>query len=167
VGVEMGNAGAAPDQRKRLAAGAFFRNDRGELLIVKPTYRDGWLIPGGAVEARESPFAACVREVQEELGLQLRIGRLLCIEYQSVGGFGDENLQFIFDGGVLTAAEVACMRLPPDELAASTFVTALEAVKLLVPRLARRLPFALEAVRTGGTLYLEDGRLIGTATGSP
>jgi len=166
VGVEIGNVGAAPDQRKRLAAGALFRNDRGEVLIVKPTYRDGWLIPGGAVEARESPFAACVREIHEELGIELRIGRLLCIEYQSVGGFGDENVQFIFDGGVLTATEVADIHLPPNELAASLFVTEVEAVKLLVPRLARRLPFALEAVRTGGTIYLEDGRLIGAATAS-
>jgi hypothetical protein len=54
-----------------------------------------------------------------------------------------------------------------DELAASMFVTEVEAVELLVPRLARRLPFALEAVRTGGMRYLEDGRLIGTATDLP
>jgi 8-oxo-dGTP diphosphatase len=35
---------------KRMASGALYFNNRGELLIVKPTYRAAWLIPGGVVE---------------------------------------------------------------------------------------------------------------------
>jgi 8-oxo-dGTP diphosphatase len=159
----MSSMRSEPDRRKRLAAGALIRNHQGEILIVKPIYRDGWLIPGGAVEAGESPLVACTREVREELGLQLVIRRLLCIEYQSTDGFGGENLQFIFDGGVLTPAQMMSIQLPPDELADARFVAEEEAVRLLVPRLARRLPFVLEAYRSGGTAYLEDGQAVGVS----
>ena len=36
---------------RRLAAGALIRNERGEMLLVKPNYKDGWILPGGTVEA--------------------------------------------------------------------------------------------------------------------
>jgi 8-oxo-dGTP pyrophosphatase MutT (NUDIX family) len=58
-----------PDQyvaslaRKRMAATAFFRDDRGRVLLVNPVYKETWDLPGGAVEAEESPHAACRREV--------------------------------------------------------------------------------------------------------
>jgi hypothetical protein len=39
-----------------MAAGALFFNHRDEILILKPTYRDDWLIPGGVVELDESPY---------------------------------------------------------------------------------------------------------------
>lgn len=29
-----------------MAAAALIQNDAGDLLIVKPIYRDGWLLPG-------------------------------------------------------------------------------------------------------------------------
>ena len=33
---------------RRLAAGALIRNERGEMLLVKPNYKDGWILPGWA-----------------------------------------------------------------------------------------------------------------------
>ena len=36
----------------RVAAGALFFDDRGRVLLVHPTYKDTWDIPGGYVEAR-------------------------------------------------------------------------------------------------------------------
>ena len=53
----------------RVAAGALFFDDAGRVLLVHPTYKDTWDIPGGYVERGESPAAACRRELQEELGL--------------------------------------------------------------------------------------------------
>lgn len=55
--------------RKRMAAGALFRDVAGRVLLVEPTYKENWEVPGGAVEQDESPTAACRREVLEELGL--------------------------------------------------------------------------------------------------
>jgi ADP-ribose pyrophosphatase YjhB (NUDIX family) len=60
-----------PDQyvaslaRKRMAATAFFRDEQGRVLLVNPVYKETWDLPGGAVEAEESPHAACRREVAE------------------------------------------------------------------------------------------------------
>ena len=75
-----------PDQyvaslsRKRLAASAFFRDDQGRVLLVDPVYKEGWDLPGGAVEAEESPHAAWRREVAEELGLDRPPGRVLAVD---------------------------------------------------------------------------------------
>lgn len=86
---------------KRMAAGALFLNARQEILIVKPTYREDWLVPGGVIERDESPYRACLREIREELGLDLLLHRLLCIEYKLPHGASSESVQFIFYGGVL------------------------------------------------------------------
>ena len=53
----------------RVAAGALFLDAEGRVLLVHPTYKDTWDIPGGYVERGESPAAACRREVLEELGI--------------------------------------------------------------------------------------------------
>jgi 8-oxo-dGTP diphosphatase len=47
------------------------------LLIVEPTYKPRWELPGGAVEYGESPRAAAMREVLEELGIHREAGALL------------------------------------------------------------------------------------------
>ena len=59
---------------RRLAAGAVIRNEHGELLLVQPNYKDGWILPGGTVEAGEAPKPGCFREVEEELGCVLPRG---------------------------------------------------------------------------------------------
>ncbi|MGW2080623.1 NUDIX domain-containing protein [Streptomyces sp. NPDC001939] len=53
----------------RMAAGALFFDAEGRVLMVEPTYKDYWEIPGGYVETGESPLQAAVREVEEGLGI--------------------------------------------------------------------------------------------------
>lgn len=50
---------------------ALITDDGGRLLLVRPTYRQGWLPPGGFLQRRETPVEALVREVEEELGLTM------------------------------------------------------------------------------------------------
>ncbi|MGW0970924.1 NUDIX domain-containing protein [Streptomyces sp. NPDC002516] len=62
----------------RMAAGALFFDADGRVLMVEPTYKDYWDIPGGYVETGESPLQAADREVHEELGITppgRRLGR--------------------------------------------------------------------------------------------
>lgn len=141
---------------KRMASGCLFLNQAGEILIVKPTYRAGWLLPGGSTEKDESPAQGCTREVREELGLEKPRLRLLCLEYQSAYRGGTESLQFIFYGGVLSEEEIASIHLPADELAEYRFCPREEALSLLVERLADRVKFGLRAFDENQVIYLED-----------
>lgn len=155
--------------KKRMAAGALFFDSQGKLLIVKPTYKDSWEIPGGIVEKKESPREACMREVQEELGLDWQITTLLCVDYSHESEERTESLQFIFLGGPLSEKEIAQIRLPKSELSAYQFLDPQQALPLLNPRLRARVEKCLEnqdPSRTllGSLLYLEDGRLPSRAT---
>lgn len=38
------------------SSGALIRDSRGRILVLKPTYKSGWTIPGGVMEANgETP----------------------------------------------------------------------------------------------------------------
>ncbi|KKU32468.1 MAG: NUDIX hydrolase [Candidatus Uhrbacteria bacterium GW2011_GWE2_46_68] len=147
--------------KKYMAAGALFFNKHHELLILHPTYKDRWEICGGIVETNESPRSACEREILEEIGLSRSVGRLLCVDY-SVNTEHVENLQFIFDGGVLTENEIKQIRLAIDEISSFEFIgveSKEDNEKILQrDRLGPRLIKALEAKKHNKTFYLEKGK---------
>jgi 8-oxo-dGTP diphosphatase len=90
-----------------MAAGVLIRDTDDNVLLVKPTYKDGWDIPGGYVEPGESPAQACSRELVEELGLRSPVGRLLVVDWAPHPDEGDKVL-WIFDGGTMETAR-ACL----------------------------------------------------------
>ncbi len=47
------------------------------LLVRHASHDDGWEVLGGAVEIGESPAEAAVRETREEIGVEVRLTRLL------------------------------------------------------------------------------------------
>lgn len=151
---------------KRMGSGVLVRDAEGRVLLVEPTYMPGWEIPGGAVEADESPRAAAQREVREELGIELEVGRLLCLEWQGPEPDRTESVMAVYDGGELPAGAV--LVLPADELASYAFVEVTDLDRQLVPRLVRRVRAALLALEEGRVVELEDGREAGSGgTGRP
>jgi 8-oxo-dGTP diphosphatase len=144
--------------KRRMTASALFLNEKAELLIVKPTYREdeAWLIVGGAVDQNESPYAACRRETREETGNDFPIQQLLCIEYQSPTGVNPDSIHFVFYGDVLNEEQIQQIKLPSDELAEFRFCDRDNALKLLSPRLGERLVFALAALAQQKTIYIEN-----------
>jgi 8-oxo-dGTP diphosphatase len=148
--------------RKRMAATVLFFDASGRVLVVEPTYVPHWELPGGAVEADESPYAAACREVHEELLLTRPVGRLLAVDWVPPVADRTENVVFIFDGGELSPDEVAALRVPPDELRGWAWCTADEATELLPPLLGRRLVAALDARHASGVAYLENGTPLAT-----
>jgi ADP-ribose pyrophosphatase YjhB (NUDIX family) len=133
----------------------FFDAD-GRLLVLRPSYKPEREIPGGFVQAGESPYAATVREVREELGISPPIGRLLVVDWAPRSGEGDKLL-FVFDGGLLAREHLEGIRPDPGEVAGYEFREVREAERVLVPRLARRVLAAVEARSAGETIYLEHG----------
>ncbi|WFB08340.1 NUDIX hydrolase [Streptomyces sp. LX-29] len=142
--------------RPRMAAGALFFDAQGRVLLVQPSYKPMWEIPGGYIEEGESPLAACRREVEEELGITPAIGSLLVIDWAPNPAEGDKVL-YVFDGGELTPDAGTAIKLASDELLAAEFFWSEELDQLLIPRLARRVKGAMVARAEGRTTYLEHG----------
>ncbi len=143
--------------RKRVGADVLFRDEAGRILLVDPSYKPDWDLPGGMAEANESPLAAAVREVREELGIEYPGGRLLVVDWVPPHGPWDDSLMFIFDGGVLTTEQRASIQLGDAELREARFVTGDESRDLLRPYVFRRLEAALGAVANGMAPLLQDG----------
>jgi 8-oxo-dGTP pyrophosphatase MutT (NUDIX family) len=142
---------------KRMGAGVLFYDDAGRVLLVEPAYKDRWEIPGGVVEANESPRAAAHREVKEELGLSRAPGILLAVDWVPPHLNRTEGLMLVFDGGELSPDEVARIRVPPEELRGWAFCTPDQAAERLSPLLTRRVAACLASRESGVVAYLEDG----------
>ncbi|MFF0378427.1 NUDIX domain-containing protein [Actinoplanes missouriensis] len=143
--------------RKRMGAGALLTDDRGRVLLVEPAYKDDWEIPGGAVEADESPLTAVARELDEELGLSLRPGRLLVTDWVPPRPGRTEGVMMLFDGGTLTPEQAARIRVPAEELRGWAWCTEPEAAERLSGLLARRIGAAVRARAENTAVYLENG----------
>jgi 8-oxo-dGTP diphosphatase len=141
--------------RALIAAGALFVDAAERVLIVEPTYKATWEIPGGMVEDGETPREACVRELKEELGLDLVPGALLVVDWAPREGVS--RVLFVFDGGVLDDRRIRTISLPSDELASWAYVPPGELATRLAPWLHRRVVAALGARVAGETWYLESG----------
>ncbi|WP_243726900.1 NUDIX domain-containing protein [Actinocrispum wychmicini] len=146
--------------RKRMAAGVLFRDEQGRVLLVEPSYKPNWEIPGGAVEADESPWATASRELAEELGLGHPVGRLLVVDYVRPQDSRPEGVVMVFDGGVLNETDVVGMVFPDAEILSAGFHTLADARDKVKPLLADRLAAALEAVEQGVTVLCEQGQRI-------
>jgi 8-oxo-dGTP diphosphatase len=142
---------------KRMGAGAVLQDSQGRVLLVRPSYKPGWEVPGGTVEFDESPRAACSRELAEELGHTRPVGRMLCMEWQGPEPDRTESLMFLYDGGVIDEGEI---RLAAHELRDHRFVAEVDLHQYLTERLARRMGAALMALREECFVELERGQVV-------
>ncbi|MEV0108115.1 NUDIX hydrolase [Nocardia sp. NPDC050799] len=144
--------------RKRMAAGVLFRDGKGRVLLVEPSYKPNWEIPGGAVEADGSPWETARREVFEELSWRTSVERLLVVDYVRPQDHRPEGVVFVFDGGVMAERDVAGMTFREGEILSAGFHTLQEAAERVKPLLADRLAAALSAAQEGATVLCEQGR---------
>ena len=145
--------------RKRMGAGVIFLNEEQKVLLVKMSYKDGWGIPGGVVDAHESPLQGALREVKEELNLTIskETLSLVCLGYYSGSGYKTESLQFMFYGGVLTQEQIENISLQEDELTEYRFFEKEEAIPLLSnPKLGKRVRKSFEAIEKNTFYYLDN-----------
>lgn len=152
--------GNATQPRKRVSADAIIRDAQGRLLLVDPTYKPDWDTPGGMAEVNEPPHLAVRRELKEELGLDLHIGRLLCVDWVAPHEPWDDLLVFIFDAGVLAEQQISTLRPTDTEIAAAEFCTHEQAAERLRPYVWQRIKAALDALATGTTRYLTNGTVV-------
>ena len=141
--------------KKQTGTAVLFFNTKGELLIVKPDYKDGWLVPGGATDDNESPLRCAIREVKEEIGLDIRELQLVGIYYGHKKGIYTDSLKFIFSGGVLTEDQILQIKLQTEELEAFEFVSPEKALPLMSQSLQKSIPACLIAINEKTVAYLE------------
>ena len=68
------------------------RGEPDQILLMKRSDNEHWGLPGGYVEPGESVQSAAQREVREETGYEIEVGRL-------VGVYSDPRMQVIDYGG--------------------------------------------------------------------
>ena len=137
------------------SAGAMVRDRQGRLLILKPTYKRGWTIPGGVVEVGESPWEACRREAKEECGLDITAGRLACVDFLRPRPGRPGGMRFLFDCGVFDDTVLGAVVIDPVEIAESRILPLDAALPLLSGPVRRRVRAASRSTKLR---YLEDGR---------
>jgi 8-oxo-dGTP pyrophosphatase MutT (NUDIX family) len=142
-------------------AGLILHDDRGRVLLVQPAYRiDSWEIPGGALDPGEDPWMTARRETREELDLDIQPGRLLVVDWMPAQPDGRPPLMnFVFDGGSITEDDAGRnIRLSAGELTSWRLADTVEQRRLLSPHMARRVQRSADALLTGTTAYLYEGR---------
>jgi 8-oxo-dGTP pyrophosphatase MutT (NUDIX family) len=139
-----------------VSAGALIFDSARRLLILKPTYKTGWTIPGGIMEADgETPWEACRREVREECGIDVRAARLACTDFRPARPGRPGGIRYLFDCGRADDAALAAITLQPEEIAEYRLASLDTALTLLRPAIRRRVR---AGTRRRRFVYLEDGR---------
>ena len=91
-----------------VAAGVVVREGRIMLCQRRPEAHNGlkWEFPGGKLEPGESPEAALARELREELGIRVRVGRVIDAVYHR---YPDRDVLVLFYRCEITSGEPRCM----------------------------------------------------------
>ena len=124
--------------------------------MVRTDYRSGLVLPGGVIEADESPAAAAEREVEEETGLVIAVTNLLVVEHLPANDAGPSGLRFVFD---TKPVQPDPQLIPqPGEVTQLLWLHSDDAIAQHTQRGRRRLALALHAAANVTTHYLDHNR---------
>ena len=86
-------------------SGAIIENDKQEILLQRRRDRNAWGFPGGAMELGESAVETAIREIKEETGLIVSVGKMVGIytKYFDEYPNGDkaQTITFMYLGKVI------------------------------------------------------------------
>lgn len=140
---------------KRAIAQGVLRDPDGRVLLCELTYKAEWDLPGGVVDPSESPAACVVREVREELAVDVEVQGLLAVNWLPPWRGWSDATVFVFDLGTADSDLLARTTLERREIRALHFADEEEWEARVAPYNQRLLAFL--AAHTGPTAYLEDG----------
>ncbi len=117
------------------------RNSDGDILLVRNSGSEEWTTPGGMIEPNDRPAESVVRELKEELNIDVKVKRLLGVfsgpEYQMIYPNGDQVVYTtaVFECEILGGSPQADM----DELQECKYVSKAELTSLKAPDWVRGL----------------------------
>ncbi|XP_010942276.1 nudix hydrolase 2 isoform X1 [Elaeis guineensis] len=127
----------------RVGVGGFVMNDKREVLVVQENsgklHGSGvWKIPTGVVDQGEDIYAAAVREVKEETGIDTEFVEILAFRQNHMSFFGKSDLFFVcmlrplsFDIQKQESEIEAAQWMPIEEYAAQPFVQKYDVLKYI------------------------------------
>lgn len=101
----------------------------GKVLLVRHSYKSGWMLPGGAVNRGEVPSDAILRELKEEIGLTHSATPQLAGVYVRRWGFASNLILlyrvreavFVFKPSFeIRAVRLVDPAVPPDDASPAT-----------------------------------------------
>lgn len=128
--------------RKIAAAAVLCRDARGRLLCVHDAFKQRWTIPGGVVDADETPDEAARRETREEAGVDIDVGALLGV----FSAAWPDRLTFVYAG---TARDEPAGPAHAHEIDAVEWLELDAALERLVGYVAEQVRWCLD--QPGGT----------------
>jgi 8-oxo-dGTP pyrophosphatase MutT (NUDIX family) len=143
--------------RKRLIAHLLCTDDTGRVCVLQTSFKADFELPGGILEPFETPAEGVRREVVEELGVEVPIGRLLVVDWLAPHLGWEDAVELVFDGGVLDALAVSALVPDGREILAAHWLEPSAAAATMAPFARGRLLGALAARADGSTHYLEGG----------
>lgn len=162
---------------KRTIAQGLIHNQAGQILLCELTYKQEWDLPGGVVDPLESPAFALVREIAEELRIDVHPTRLVAVNWLPPYRAWADAMLFVF-ALELTGVDAAQLErratLERREIRNLHWCTVDEAEAHVAPYVMRFLR-SINAVeqdrrrdgREPRTLYLEDGDPTDLEGGNP
>lgn len=107
----------------RTGCGVLVFDKQGDVLLVKPNYRNTWMWPGGGWEPGESPLQSAVREYTEELGVQPGRLKAAFVNYIPPRADGSKDvIHFVYAAEPVEDGYTETLTLQDDELDDVTFV---------------------------------------------
>lgn len=145
--------------RRRIGAVVIVLDPDDRVLLVKPTYKEGWQLPGGGVHAGESVADAAARELKKETGLIRRITHFVGLDQvpanPETGAAEGYNVVCFADTlSDNEARSVSVLAETAHELSECRFVGADDLDDYAFPYQARRIREALSAIKRGQELPL-------------
>lgn len=142
--------------RKRSATGVLIFKEN-KILVLEPTYKPNWVIPGGVVESCESPLEASARECLEEIGLNVKIDSLLCIDYKRGNKETGDAIHFLFLGSIGNDDEIQLNKI---EIKSCHWMSIDEALKKFDTHLSSRVKAGQIALESARVVYCHDGEIL-------
>lgn len=143
--------------RKRLIAHVLLTDPWDRVCLLDTTFKNDWELPGGIVNPFESPRDGAVREIEEELGLHLQVGRVLVVDWLAPHLGWEDALELVFDAGRLTEEQLAQIVPDPMEVREVHWLAPDKAADKMAPFARGRMLAAVACRLGGGTQYLERG----------